>query len=172
MDLSKKIRVVEGFPNPSISFKDVSPLLADPIAFRACIDECAAAMAEWNANLILGPESRGFLFGAPLALATNCGFVMARKAGKLPGETYKKSYTLEYGTATLEIPKIALCPGDRVVLIDDLLATGGTLLALKEIVEEAGAKVVGILTIIELTDLKGREIFGDTPFVSLIKYPH
>jgi adenine phosphoribosyltransferase len=171
MDYESKIRVIEGFPHEGISFKDISPLLADKDAFKAAVSDMAAQVKEWGADVVIGPESRGFVLGAPVALAAGKGFVMARKAGKLPGETIKKSYTLEYGTATIELPKFAIKKGTKVVLVDDLMATGGTLEALVEVCREEGAEVVGVIALIELTDLKGVEKI-DAPFRSFIKYPH
>ena len=172
MDYSKYIRVIEGFPTKEISFKDISPLLANPDAFRKAITEMASYVKEWNADVIIGPESRGFIFGCPVALEANVGFIMARKQGKLPGSTISKEFTLEYGKAVIELPEFLMKPGMRVVLIDDLMATGGTLKAMKELIEENGSKVVGIITLIELTDLKGRELFKDTPVVTFMKVPH
>ena len=170
MELKQYIRIQENFPREGISFKDVSPLLEDPQAFKATIDEMKRIAEAWNPDLIVGPESRGFLFGAPLSIAMGKGFLMARKAGKLPGEALSISYDLEYGSATLEIPAFAISKGTRVVLVDDLLATGGTLQALEKLFEQAGAEVVGIITLIELTDLKGRDHLR-APFEALIKYP-
>lgn len=170
MELKQYIRIQENFPREGISFKDVSPLLEDPQAFKATIDEMKRIAEAWNPDLIVGPESRGFLFGAPLSIAMGKGFLMARKAGKLPGEALSISYDLEYGSATLEIPAFAVSKGTRIVLVDDLLATGGTLQALEKLFEQAGAEVVGIITLIELTDLKGRDHLR-APFEALIKYP-
>ena len=172
MDYSKYIRVIEGFPTKEISFKDISPLLANPDAFRSAIKEMASYVKEWKADFIIGPESRGFIFGCPVALEANVGFIMARKQGKLPGSTISKEFTLEYGKAVIELPEFLIKPGMKVVLIDDLMATGGTLKAMKELVEENGGKVAGIITLIELTDLKGREHFKDTPVVTFMKVPH
>ncbi len=172
MDFSSYIGVTEGFPKAGISFKDITPLLADPKAFKEATDELAAKVKEWGADIVVGPESRGFVVGAPVAYSAGVGFVMARKKGKLPGGVISKTYTLEYNTATIEIKKGVIKKGTKVVLVDDLLATGGTLKAVKELLEEAGAKVVGAATLIELTDLKGKEEFKDIPYVSLIKFPH
>ena len=171
MELTNFIRVQEDFPRKGISFKDVSPLLENPEAFRFVIDEMKAIAEKWQPDIIVGPESRGFLFGAPLAIAMNKGFLMARKAGKLPGEKLSVTYDLEYGTATIEIPAFAIKKGTRVLIVDDLLATGGTVKALEKLFKEAGAEIAGFITLIELTDLKGRDILN-APFESLIKYPH
>ena len=171
MNYKDYIRIAEDFPKPGISFKDVSPLLSDAKAFASAIEELKEACANWEADVVIGPEARGFLVGAPLALALNKGFVMARKKGKLPGETLSRSYGLEYGSDTIEIPTFALKKGTRVILADDLLATGGTRAAIESMLNEAGCPVVGIVTLIELTDLKGSALLK-APSFSLIRYPH
>ena len=170
MELRQYIRIQENFPREGISFKDVSPLLESPEAFRYTIDKMKDIAEKWSPDVIVGPESRGFLFGAPLAIAMNKGFLMARKAGKLPGKALSVTYNLEYGTATLEIPAFAVGKGTRVVIVDDLMATGGTIQALEKLFKEAGAEVVGIITLIELTELKGRANIS-APFEALIDYP-
>ena len=170
MELRDYIGIQENFPKEGISFKDVSPLLENPQAFRQAIDEMKAIAEKWQPDIIVGPESRGFLFGVPLALEMGKGFLMARKAGKLPGEKLSVTYDLEYGSATIEIPAAAVNKGTRVLIVDDLLATGGTLQALERLFAEAGATVVGCLTLIELTSLKGREHLN-SPFEALIQYP-
>jgi adenine phosphoribosyltransferase len=170
-EYEKHIRVIEGFPKEGISFKDISPLLRDPTALHEAVDDMAKLVKEFHPDYIIGPEARGFVLGAPVAYAAGCGFIMARKKGKLPGEVISESYSLEYGSATIELPKFAIKPGDRVVLFDDLMATGGTLKALEDIIDKTGAKVVGIVTLIELTDLKGSALLK-APYKSLIKYPH
>ena len=171
MNYKDYIRIQEDFPKPGISFKDISPLLADGEAFPEAIEDLKKACADWEADVIVGPEARGFVVGAPLALALNKGFVMARKKGKLPGETLSRSYGLEYGSDTIEIPTFALKKGTRVILADDLLATGGTLAAIEAMLNDAGCPVVGIVTLIELTDLNGRNLLK-APTFSLIQYPH
>ena len=171
MELKQFIRIQENFPREGISFKDVSPLLENPEAFKATIDAMKDIAEKWNPDIIVGPESRGFLFGAPLAIAMNKGFLMARKAGKLPGEALSITYDLEYGTATMEIPAFAVGKGTRVVIVDDLLATGGTVAAMEKLFAQAGAEVVGVITLIELTELNGRKNLH-APFEALIKYPH
>lgn len=171
MELERYIRVQEDFPRKGISFKDVSPLLENAEAFRYTINKMKDIAEKWHPDVIVGPESRGFLFGAPLAIAMNKGFLMARKPGKLPGESLSISYDLEYGHATLEIPAFAIKKGTRVLIVDDLLATGGTVKALETLLERAGAEIAGFITLIELTDLKGKDILK-APFESLIKYPH
>ncbi len=170
MEFEQYIRVQENFPREGISFKDISPLLENPMAFRAAIDAMEEIATKWNPDIIVGPESRGFLFGAPLALKMGKGFLMARKAGKLPGEALSVTYDLEYGSATLEIPAFAVKKGTRVLLVDDLLATGGTLQALEKLFASVGAEVVGVITLIELTSLNGRQNLK-APFETLIKYP-
>ena len=170
MELRQYIRIQENFPREGISFKDVSPLLESPEAFRYTIDKMKDIAEKWSPDIIVGPESRGFLFGAPLAIAMNKGFLMARKAGKLPGKALSVTYNLEYGTATLEIPAFAVGKGTRVVIVDDLMATGGTIQALEKLFKEAGAEVVGVITLIELTELKGRANIS-APFEALIDYP-
>lgn len=160
MDYEKHIGVYPDFPKVGISFKDISPLVADAEAFHAVIDDMAEHAKKYQPDLILGAESRGFIFGSALAYKMNLGFVMGRKAGKLPGTTIKASYSLEYGTATLEIPSSAIQKGQRVLLVDDLMATGGTFDALKKIVEVAGGTPVACLTLINLEELHGEKMVG------------
>ncbi len=160
MDYSKYIAVTPDFPKKGISFKDISPLLRDSEAFHSCIDDMAKLASEFKPDIIVGPESRAFIFGAALAYKMNVGFVMARKGGKLPGVVYQITYQLEYGTATIAIPKDSFKPGQRVLLVDDLLATGGTFVALKELVQMANGNPVGCVTLIELKDLDGEKNIG------------
>jgi len=160
MDYKKYIGVTLDFPKKGISFKDISPLLRDPEAFHSCIDDLAKLAEPFKPDIICGPESRAFLFGAALAYKMNLGFVMARKAGKLPGVIYQISYQLEYGTATLSIPKDSFKPNSRVLLVDDLMATGGTFNALKELVQIAGGNPVGAITVIHLKNLDGAKNCG------------
>jgi adenine phosphoribosyltransferase len=169
MNLKDHIRHVPDFPKPGILFYDISTLLAHPAAWRATVEQLRAAIEPLKPDLLAGIESRGFLVAAPLALALGCGFIMLRKHGKLPGPTVPFSYELEYGSDTIEIQKDAVKPGQRVVLLDDLLATGGTLAGSVQLLRKVGAEVVGASTIIELTFLKGREKL-DVPFTSLIAY--
>jgi adenine phosphoribosyltransferase len=169
MNLKDHIRHVPDFPKPGILFYDISTLLAHPAAWRETVDQLRAAVEPLKPDLLAGIESRGFLVAAPLALALGCGFIMLRKRGKLPGPTVPFSYELEYGSDTIEIQKDAVKPGQRVVLLDDLLATGGTLAGSVHLLRKVGAEVVGASTIIELTFLKGREKV-DVPFTSLIAY--
>ena len=171
MELKNFIRIQEDFPKKGISFKDVSPLLADAEAFKEAIRQMKEIGEQWKPDVVIGPEARGFVFGAPLAQAMGVGFVMARKTGKLPGDTNKVAYSLEYGSDALEVPSFAIKKGTRVLICDDLLATGGTLSALEKLLRSLGAEVVGIITVIELTDLGGRKNLT-APFETLVTYPH
>ena len=169
MNLKNHIRHVPDFPKPGILFYDISTLLAHPAAWRDTVDQLQAIVGPQKPDLLAGIESRGFLVAAPLALALGCGFIMLRKRGKLPGATVPYTYDLEYGSDTIEIQTEAVKPGQRVVLLDDLLATGGTLAAAIQLLRKVGAEVVGASTIIELTFLQGRAKL-DVPFSSLIAY--
>lgn len=169
MDLKDKIRVIEDFPKEGISFKDVTTLTKDPEAFRETVDQMAACCPE-DFDLVIGPESRGFLFGTALAYKLGKGFEPVRKPGKLPAETEEYSYDLEYGSDTLQIHKDAIKPGDRVVIVDDLIATGGTLEACCKLVEKLGGKVAAVIALIELTGLNGRELLKDYRVESLVRY--
>ena len=171
MDLKDSIRVIEGFPTEGISFKDVTSLLQDRVALKQTIDELAALVDE-PVDIIASPEARGFIFGTALAYQLNAGFVPIRKPGKLPGETVSFEYELEYGTDRIEIHKDAIKPGDKVVLVDDLLATGGTLEACAKCVESLGGEVVKILVIINLKDLNGLEKLKDYDVRYLVEYDH
>lgn len=170
MDLDKYIRVIEDFPKEGISFKDVTTLLKDGEAFRYAIKLMADKIREEKVDLIVGPEARGFLFGAPIAYELGTGFVPVRKPGKLPGETMKYEYQLEYGTDALEIHKDAIKTGDRVALVDDLLATGGTILSAVKLIESLGGIVVHIGFLIELEELMGRKLLSQYNISSIIKY--
>lgn len=157
MNLNDFISVTPDFPKKGISFKDISPLLKDAKAFSYCIDELEKLANEFKPTIIVGAESRGFLFGAALAYKMGIGFVMARKQGKLPGKTYKVSYELEYGTATMEVPASSFTKNDRALLVDDLLATGGTFAALANLVKLAGGNPVGAISVIRLIELEGEK---------------
>ncbi|OPJ63585.1 adenine phosphoribosyltransferase [Clostridium oryzae] len=170
MDLRSKIRVIEGFPKEGISFKDITTLIQDKDGLRESIDQIAALLKDKNVDLVVGPEARGFIFGVPLAYALGIGFVPVRKQGKLPFETIKAEYSLEYGTDVLEIHKDAIKPGQRVAIVDDLLATGGTIESVARLVESVGGEVVSLNFIIELTELKGREKLRKYEVNSLVKY--
>jgi adenine phosphoribosyltransferase len=163
---------VPDFPEPGILFKDITPLLADHAALTEVIEALAVTGRDDSGrpvvDKVLGMESRGFILGAPVALALGVGFVPVRKAGKLPRATHAVSYALEYGAATLELHQDALQPGDRVLLVDDVLATGGTARATMDLVEKCGATVHGVAMLMELSFLPGREVIGDVPTVSLL----
>ncbi|MEF9919300.1 MAG: adenine phosphoribosyltransferase [Eubacterium sp.] len=171
MDIKSKIDVFEGFPEEGISFKDINSMIKDPVAFRHVIDEFYKIAKALDVNLVCIPEARGYIFGTPLAYLLNVGLVPVRKPGKLPGEVVSEKYSLEYGTNIVEIQKTAIKPGDRVVIIDDLLATGGTMKAAINLVEKLGGEVSGALFLIELTDLNGRELLKDYFISSLVQYP-
>jgi len=170
MDFDKYIRVIEDFPKEGISFKDVTTLLKDGEAYRAAIKAIADKIRDLNVDVIVGPEARGFLFGAPVAYELGVGFVPVRKPGKLPGETAKYEYSLEYGTDSLEIHKDAITKGMRVALVDDLLATGGTILAAAKLVESLGGEIVHIGVLMELGFLNGKDTLKDYRLDSVIIY--
>ncbi|BCJ88137.1 adenine phosphoribosyltransferase [Effusibacillus dendaii] len=170
MNLKDKIRVISDFPEPGIRFKDITTLLQDGAAFRSAIDQMAAFARQQNADLIAGPEARGFVLAAPVAYSMGVGFIPIRKSGKLPGETVSVSYQLEYGKDKLEIHRDAIQPGQRVVIADDLLATGGTVSSTIKLVEELGGIVAGLAFMIELTYLSGREKLKNYEVFSLVQY--
>lgn len=169
MDLKAHIRSIPDFPKPGILFYDIATVLAHPGAWQHTVDAMAAAIRPHGPDLIAGIESRGFLVCGPVALALDRGLMMVRKKGKLPGATIPHSYDLEYGSDTIEIQQDAIQPGQKVVVLDDLLATGGTLAASIELLRRAGAEVVGAACIIELTFLEGRKRL-DVPVTSLVQY--
>lgn len=169
MNYKDYIATVEGFPKEGISFKDITPLMQNGEVYRQACKDMAKIVKESGANVIVGPESRGFIFGCPVAYELNIGFVPIRKPGKLPREFISEQYDLEYGSNTLCMHADALKPGDKVVIIDDLLATGGTMVAAKKLVERLGAEVVGIIFLIELEELNGRKELEGTSVHSLIK---
>jgi adenine phosphoribosyltransferase len=164
------IRDVKDFPKEGIVFKDINPVIQDGPAFREVLDRLLEYARTRNVDAVAGIESRGFIFGAPLALALNVGFVPVRKLGKLPGETLRAEYSLEYGTNTVEVQKDAIKPGQRVLIVDDLLATGGTAAAAAELVEKLGGDVAGVAVMVELGFLEGREALADYDLFSLIEY--
>lgn len=170
MDLKSKIRTVEDFPKEGISFKDITTLLQDPQAFRYTIDELVKLADKYDYDVIIGPEARGFIFSAPMSYAASKPLVLVRKPGKLPYDTVRHEYELEYGRDALEIHKDAIKPGDKVLIVDDLLATGGTTLAAAELIEKLGAEVAAVLFLIELTFLDGREKLKNYPVETLIEY--
>ena len=170
MDLAKLIRDIPDFPEKGILFRDITTLLKDPDGLKAAVAELDKAAEDVDFEFVVAPESRGFIFGVPVACDLGKGFVPIRKKGKLPADTYSTKYALEYGEAEIEMHKDALKPGQKVVIIDDLLATGGTAKAMKELVEKAGAEVVKFIFLIELTGLNGKDEFEGTPYTAVIKY--
>lgn len=168
MDLNELIRDIPDFPKEGVVFKDITPLLADPDGFRSAIDTIAEAYADSHVTKVLGAEARGFIFGGALAYKLGAGFVPARKPGKLPWETTKAEYALEYGTDTLEMHLDAIGPEDVVLIVDDVLATGGTAAAKAKLATSTGATLAGFAFLIELDFLHGREKLGDAKIVSLI----
>ena len=170
IDLKSKVREVPDFPEPGVGFKDISPLLLDRAALTQAVEELATWTRERNADLVLGAEARGFWLGGAIAIAAGCGFVAARRPGKLPPETVSAEYALEYGTNTLEVAADAIAHGARVVIHDDVLATGGTVRAIAGLVEELGGTVVGINFVIELSFLGGREKLEQYDLHALITY--
>lgn len=170
MDLRDKIRNIENFPQEGVLFRDITTLLKDAEGMKEAIDQMTAKLEGIDFDLVLGPESRGFIFGMPVAYNMGKGFVPVRKAGKLPAEVVSKEYALEYGTATIEMHKDAIQPGQKVVIVDDLMATGGTAKAIVEMVEEMGAEVAAMLFLIELDFLEGRKVLPDYRIESIIHY--
>jgi adenine phosphoribosyltransferase len=170
LDLATLIRAIPDFPQPGILFRDITPLLADPRGLNTVTDHFATACDAFAPDLILGIESRGFIFGTPLAARLGIGFIPARKPGKLPAATYSAEYALEYGTDRLELHQDAIAPGQRVMIIDDLIATGGTAAAVAQLVTQAGGTLAGFGFVIELAGLGGRTNLPDVPIVSLLSY--
>ena len=172
MDLTKYVADIKDFPEEGIIFRDVTPLMQDKDAFKETIDQFVswANNLEAKVDIVAGPEARGFLFGCPVAYNINAGFVPVRKPGKLPRETINESYDLEYGKNEVDIHKDSIKPGENVIIVDDLLATGGTVEATVKLVERLGGKVIGIAFLIELEDLKGRDRLQGYNVYSLLKY--
>ncbi len=170
MNLKEKIAEIPNFPKKGILFRDISPLLKDPAALSLVVDEFARVIHPNDVDLFAGIESRGFPFACALALKYNKGMIMIRKQGKLPGATHKITYSIEYGTATMEIQNDAVKKGQRIFICDDLLATGGTAKAAAKLVEKIGGIVAGFAFIIELTDLKGSKAIKNYRYESLVKY--
>ncbi|MBA2549696.1 MAG: adenine phosphoribosyltransferase [Nocardioidaceae bacterium] len=168
--LDTLIRDVPDYPKPGVVFKDITPLLADHAGFTTVVSAMAAVAGDLDApvDAVVGIEARGFILAAPVALALGVGFVPVRKAGKLPGPTYEVSYSLEYGEATLQVHRDALVPGDRVLIVDDVLATGGTVAATRDLVGRCGAEVAGVVVLLELAFLSGRGPLGDL-FLSALR---
>ncbi|MDA0229202.1 MAG: adenine phosphoribosyltransferase [Proteobacteria bacterium] len=171
MRLQDHVAEIPDFPKPGILFYDISPLLAHSGAWAQAVEQLADAIGPYAPDLLVGIESRGFLVAAPLAYRMGCGFVMIRKQGKLPGDTIKLEYSLEYGTDAVEIKKDFIKPGLRVVILDDLLATGGTARATMQLLNQVGANVVGAAFLIELIGLGGRERLDGLPTTALMRYP-
>ena len=169
LDLKAHIRCIQDFPKPGIGFYDISTLLAHPRAWRVAVDRMAALLAPYKPDMLAGIESRGFLVAAPLALELGCGCMMVRKRGKLPGDVVVHDYDLEYGTDTIEVQQDAVATGQKVIILDDLIATGGTLAASVKLIEKVGGNVVAAATLIELSFLNGRAAIGK-PFHSLLQY--
>lgn len=170
IDLHSLIKAVPDFPKPGILFRDITPLLAHPEGFKECINQLADQVKEWQPQAIVGAESRGFIFGVPLAQHLGIPFIPARKPGKLPREVESASYSLEYGDDSLEIHKEDLEQNQRVLFVDDLLATGGTANAAIRLIQALGAHVVGCAFVIELEGLKGQDLLDSIPCISLLKY--
>jgi len=170
MDLKASIRTVEDWPKKGISFKDITTMLKNGELLKASIKEMVKPFINDNVDIVVGPESRGFIFGVPMAIELNAGFVPVRKKGKLPSKTISASYELEYGTDTLEMHEDAIKKGQRVLIADDLLATGGTISAVIEMCEKAGAEIIGSSFFIELEFLNGREKLKGRKINSVVKY--
>jgi adenine phosphoribosyltransferase len=170
LDLAAYIRDIPDFPSPGIMFKDISPLLKAPEAFRVAIDRLVAHYADLDIDYIVGIESRGFLVGAPLAYHMNKGFIPIRKPGKLPYKTERIDYTLEYGSGSLEIHADALAQGHRILVVDDLLATGGTVAATRALIERLGGHVIAAGFLVELEFLHGRDRLSGLDVHALLKY--
>ncbi|MBY0755113.1 adenine phosphoribosyltransferase [Clostridium sardiniense] len=170
MNLKDKIRVIDNFPKEGISFKDITTLIGDGEGLRASVDAIVEHLKDKNIDVVVGPEARGFIFGVPVAYALGVGFIPVRKPGKLPGETLSIAYDLEYGTDNLELHKGAIKKGQRVAIVDDLLATGGTIEAVAKLVELAGGEVASLDFVIELTELNGIDKLKGYDVMSLTKY--
>ena len=170
MDLKSLIRDIPDFPKPGILFRDITTLLRDPEGLRHTVDQLAEEFSGQSVDYVVGMESRGFIFGTPLAYKLGAGFIPVRKPGKLPAAVHAVEYSLEYGSDTLEVHRDALEPPSRILIVDDLIATGGTAAATAELVHRTGCELVGFGFIIELAALGGREKLPDVPVVSLVSY--
>ncbi len=170
-ELKDYVRSIPDFPKPGIVFRDVTSVLQDADGLHLAVDTMQELIKDLDYDVIVGPESRGFALGTPLAYINHKPFVMIRKKGKLPRETVSKEYALEYGTATIEIHKDAIKPGQKVLIVDDLIATGGTTMAMIELIESLGGQVVGVCELMELAGLEGRKLLGEVPLYSAIIYP-
>ena len=170
MNIADYIAEIPDYPKPGVLFRDITTLLADGEAFHEAIDQMAAKVADLDFDVIIGSEARGFLFGTPLAYKLHKPFALVRKKGKLPRQTVSADYALEYGTATLEMHKDSIQPGQKVLIVDDLIATGGTIQAMAQLTEILGGSVAGVLVLMELKDLGGREILKDYRLESVVVY--
>lgn len=170
MDLKALIRDIPDFPKPGILFRDITTLLRDPEGLRYTVQTLAERCADLQVDYVIGMESRGFIFGVPLAIQLGVGFIPVRKPGKLPAAVHTVEYELEYGSDRLEMHQDAIPHNGRILIVDDLIATGGTAAATAELVKQAGSQLVGFGFIIELTDLRGRDRLPDVPIVSLVQY--
>ncbi len=170
LELGPLIRDIPDFPKKGILFKDITTLLREPAPYKQSIDQMTDLVRGYEPDVVIGMESRGFIFAAPIAYLLDAGFVPVRKLGKLPGQVISTEYDLEYGTNTLELHSDAITPGQRVLVVDDLLATGGTVSATIELVQRLEGKVVAVAFLVELTALGGRERLNDIDVVSLIKF--
>lgn len=172
MNLKETIRIITDFPEKGISYKDITTLLKNPVALKEAIDQLIYLAKDLEVDIVAGPEARGFIFGTAIAYSLNAGFIPVRKPGKLPAETISQDYSLEYGKNRLEIHRDSIAPGQKVLIVDDLLATGGTLSSTAKLIEKLGGQVVGIFTLIELTELKGIEKIKGYNVKSIISYPY
>lgn len=170
MDLSKYIAAVENYPKEGITFRDITPLMANGAAFANACNQMTEFARERNVDVVVGPESRGFIFGCPVAKDLDVGFVPVRKPGKLPRETISYAYDLEYGSNELHMHQDGVLPGQRVLIVDDLLATGGTIEATIKMVEDLGGIIAGCVFLIELEGLNGRKVLNGEDVLTLIKY--
>jgi len=170
LDIKSKIREIQDFPKEGINFKDITTLLKDKDAFKYVVDEMAKQLQDLNIDIIVGPEARGFIMGTPIAYKIGAGFVPVRKPNKLPADTLSYVYDLEYGTDSIEIHKDAIQKGQRVAIVDDLLATGGTVLATTKLIEELGGEVVSINFLMVLSFLDGKELLKNYRVESLLEY--
>ena len=169
-ELNSYVKDIPNFPKPGIVFRDITGILQEPEGLQLAVDEILNLLKDVEYDVVVGPESRGFIFGVPVAYAAKKGFVPVRKKGKLPREVLQTSYDLEYGSATIEIHKDAILPGQKVVIVDDLIATGGTIEAMISLIEQLGGEVVKICFVMELEGLKGREKLSGYDVESLIIY--
>ncbi len=170
LDLKSRIRTVPDFPKPGILFYDMTTLLLDPAAFRETIQQMASPFRHQQVQKVVAVESRGFIFGACVAEQLHAGFIPVRKPGKLPAASIEEHYSLEYGTGTLFLHQDAISPGERILIVDDLIATGGTLLATVNLVRRLGGDILGIALLIELASLKGRDLLNNIPIHALLAY--